>query len=97
MKLIKTIPTTQFVTFQKNVIVHLFRGVMTDCRMNKNYICSHTMTYKDFFELDCTEFYFKNECKDTLQRRLNKIKKVPGLTFIKKSTDHQMPEWFLTH
>jgi len=75
MKLIKTIPTTQFVTFQKNVIVHLFRGVMTDCRMNKNYICSHTMTYKDFFELDCTEFYFKNECKDTLQRRLNKIKK----------------------
>ena len=65
--------TTQFVTFQKNVIIHLYRGDVTECSRNGNYIDSYSMTYKKFFEKNLDEFYFNNPCKDTLHSRLKKV------------------------
>ena len=67
--------TTQFVTLQKNVIIHLYRGDVDICERNGNYIDSYSMTYKEFFSKDLDQFYFNNPCKDTLQRRLNRIEK----------------------
>ena len=80
-----TTTTTQFVTLQKNVIIHLYRGDVTDCTRNGNYIDSYSMTYKEFFEKKMDQFYFNNPCKDTLQRRLNRIKKAG---FVITDNDH---------
>lgn len=80
-----TTQITSFVTLQKNVIVHLYRGEVTECKRSGNYIDSYSMTYKDFFSKGLDQFYFSNPCKDTLARR---IKKIESAGYTIEDNDH---------